>query len=543
MKEAFRQSMAWLHTWVGLLAAWILFFIFVTGTAGYFQSEITRWMQPERPLQQAVVVGDKAHMANLAMNRLDEVAQNAEHWSITFPHDPQPYRGESRDFSISWSDLPEEGHERGLRGSETLDPQSGAFVQPVEVRDTGGGRLLYRMHYVLHYMDTGLAIRLVGICTMLMLVAIISGVIVHKKIFKDFFTFRPNKTQRSWLDAHNVISVMALPFFLMITYSGFLFFTTLYMPAVRDAVYGIDPLASTRYFDELFEREEHEHLPVERPQASVTVMLAQAEARWGADNVTSVLIQHDAGDEPRVEIHRLRPASLGSVPTDKLTFHAHTGALLDNEPDDERSATLKTQRIFLDLHEGVFAGIGLRWLYFVSGLLGCAMIGTGLVLWASKRRKKAANPGFGLRLVDALNVCTLVGLSAGVAFYFWANRLLPVDMAERAAWEANAIFLVWGQALLYAWFRNDTRKTWVELSWFAALAYALVPVINLLTTDKHLGVTLPAGDWVLAGFDLVMLGLAAAFVVIAVQVSKHWPVAAVNGKHAAQAALTTQEAV
>jgi len=539
MKEGFRQSMAWLHTWVGLIAAWVLFFIFVTGTAGYFQFEITRWMQPERPLQPALVAGDKAHMAELAMNRLEAVAQNAEYWSITFPHRPQPYRGELRDFSISWTDIPEQGHERGIRGTETLEPQTGAVVQPVEVRDTGGGRLLYRMHYVLHYMDVQLAIRLVGICTMLMLVAIIPGVITHKKIFKDFFTFRSNKSQRSWLDAHNVISVMALPFFLMITYSGFLFFTTSYMPAVRDVIYGTDPLASTRYFDELFEREEHEHLPVVRPQASVAAMLAEAEARWGTDNIASILIQHDAGEEPRVEIHHLRPSSLGTAATEKLTFHAHTGALLDNEPDDERSAPLKTQRIFLDLHEGVFAGIGLRWLYFVSGLLGCAMIGTGLVLWASKRRKKADKPGFGLRLVDALNVSTLIGMPAGVAFYFWANRLLPVAIADRAAWEANALFLVWGQALLYAWLRNDTRKTWIELSWFAALAYALVPVINWLTTDKHLGVTLPAGDWVLAGFDLVMLGLAAVFVVIALRVRKHWPAAAVTG---AAPALQAQEA-
>ncbi|XOT98199.1 PepSY domain-containing protein, partial [Alcaligenes pakistanensis] len=42
--------MAWLHTWVGLVVGWILFFVFVTGTAGYVDDEITRWMEPERPL-------------------------------------------------------------------------------------------------------------------------------------------------------------------------------------------------------------------------------------------------------------------------------------------------------------------------------------------------------------------------------------------------------------------------------------------------------------------------------------------------------------
>ena len=46
----FRQSMKWLHTWVGLMVGWVLFFMFITGTAGYFDDEITRWMEPERPL-------------------------------------------------------------------------------------------------------------------------------------------------------------------------------------------------------------------------------------------------------------------------------------------------------------------------------------------------------------------------------------------------------------------------------------------------------------------------------------------------------------
>ncbi|MNT84204.1 hypothetical protein D3C72_2241880 [compost metagenome] len=49
---------------------------------------------------------------------------------------------------------------------------------------------------------------------MFMLVAIVSGVITHKKIFTDFFTFRWGKGQRSCLDAHAALSVLgfAVPF-------------------------------------------------------------------------------------------------------------------------------------------------------------------------------------------------------------------------------------------------------------------------------------------------------------------------------------------
>ena len=75
---------------------------------------------------------------------------------------------------------------------------------------------------------------------MAMLVAIISGIIIHKKIFKDFFTFRPGKGQRSWLDGHNASAVLLLPFHLMITYTGLVIFFLIYMPAATDALYNGD---------------------------------------------------------------------------------------------------------------------------------------------------------------------------------------------------------------------------------------------------------------------------------------------------------------
>ena len=62
MKEDFRQSMAWLHTWTGLVVGWVLFFVFLTGTAGYVQIEFTRWMQPEKALQSSVIVTENEQM-------------------------------------------------------------------------------------------------------------------------------------------------------------------------------------------------------------------------------------------------------------------------------------------------------------------------------------------------------------------------------------------------------------------------------------------------------------------------------------------------
>ena len=49
MKQTLTQSMAWLHTWGGLIVGWLLFVIFLTGSLAVFDQEIDNWMQPELP--------------------------------------------------------------------------------------------------------------------------------------------------------------------------------------------------------------------------------------------------------------------------------------------------------------------------------------------------------------------------------------------------------------------------------------------------------------------------------------------------------------
>ncbi len=524
MKEGFRQCMAWLHTWSGLVVGWVLFFVFVTGTAGYFQYEITRWMQPELPLLQPQRVDDSAAVVERALGRLEQVAPVAASWQVTLPHEGLAPRG-WQDLSIRWEDMPQPGHEFGARGNELLDPTTGAVRPPgPEPRETAGGRGLYRMHYQLHYMPYEWAIRIVGVCSMLMLIAIVSGVITHKKIFTDFFTFRPGKGQRSWLDAHNAISVMALPFFLMITYSGLVFFLFTYMPAGRDVLYGSGPQGETAFYEALEEEGEHKHAAIGRPAVPVAPLIARAEAAWGPGQLRTLSIERHEGEPPEIRLTRVQGGSVDFWSPPVMRFHAETGEALPPEPEPGGAAA-KTERILFNLHEGLFVQPWGRWLYFVASLLGCAMIGTGLVLWTVKRRKRhlgaALGTGehFGLRLVENLNVATLAGLPLAVAAYFWANRLLPVALADRPAWEFHSLFAVWLGSFFYAMAR-PLGRAWVELLWAACAGYALVPLVNALTTDKHLGQTLAHGDWALAGVDLTMWGLAGIFALMAVKLAR-----------------------
>lgn len=500
MKGAFRQSMGWLHTWAGLLVGWVLFFIFLTGTVGYFDTEIDSWMQPERPLVQRNMTATAA--VDVGRKYLESKAPDAARWFISVPSYRFP------ELRLFWQLPPGEDGKRDRTGRAWLDPETGA---PLKYRDTGGGQLLYRMHWRLHYMPVRTAEWIVGVCTMFMLIAIVTGVIIHKRIFRDFFTLRFAKGQRSWLDAHNVLSVLALPFHLMITYSGLIFIGYLYMAPVITASYGTGEDAQETFSGEFLRRTERTSPSgITAHLLPLGPMVREAERRWGEKTVRYLDIRHPGDKSAFVRIGHEWASPVRRPPT--LMFDGANGDLL-RASDGIFSTPLAVRDVLLGVHEGLFAGPVLRWFYFLSGVVGTAMIGAGMILWTVKRRAKAGD-AFGFKLVERLNVGTLAGLPVAVAAYFWANRLIPVDVAGRAQWEGHAMFIVWGVMLAHAFLR-PSAKAWVEQLWLAAAAFGLIPVLNWLTTDRHLGVTLPAGVWELAGVDLTMFMFGAVYMVAA----------------------------
>lgn len=509
MKDGFRQSMAWLHTWSGLLLGWLLFAVFLTGTVAYFRQEVTLWMQPE--LHGSV---PDAGTAERAVEQMGRIAPDAAQWTIALPGDRSPA------VSVSWRPADAKPNDRAALKRATLDAGTGAVLEP---RETAGGNFLYRFHFELYGMPREIARWIVGIATMAMLVAIVSGIITHRRIFKDIFTFRPEKSAlRSWMDGHVAAAVLALPFHLMITYSGLLLFMTMLMPWAVDLAYDGNRQA---YFAESgFRRAAPAPRPAPQaaPLTPVAPLLAEAERQWAdRGGVGSLTVTNPGRANATIE---LRPAASDSIgrgaATDRLLFDGTTGRALEVPPADPQPGAMATGNYLMGLHLARFAGPGMRWLFFVSGVAGTVMVGSGLILWVVKRRSqrgRADNRGggpepFGHRLADRLNIGVVAGLPLAVAAYFWANRLLPAGLEERAGWEIGVFFLAWAAALLHAPLR-PSRRGWAEQLWAGAALFVLLPVLNVATAAGHLGNSLPAGNWLLAGFDLTALaaGLLLAF--------------------------------
>ncbi|GJE03533.1 PepSY-associated TM helix domain-containing protein [Methylobacterium isbiliense] len=497
MRHGFRQSMAWLHTWSGLIVGWVLFAVFVTGTASYYRAEISRWMQPELRREATIGPDALARAAELGVAHLQQHAAGARTWFIALPQPDRPL------IDLFWRTKP-----GTPPGRAVLDARTG---EPAALRETRGGDFFYRFHFELHLPPLW-GRWIVGICAMIMLVALVSGVVTHRRIFADFFTLRRDKAaQRGWLDAHNVTGVLALPFHLMITYTGVVTLALIYMPWGVTVAYKGDQQA---FFAESGQITQPRPA-AGRPGALVPVgpMVREALATI-PEPLERLTISHPRDAHATVVAVFEEPHGL-SHEHPQIAFDGTSGAVLEVRRGGLQPAA-KTFTTMVGLHEAHFAGPGLRLLFFLCGLMGSAMVATGLVLWTVARLPKEGRaPGLGWRLVHALNVGTVAGLPAAVAMMLLANRLLPAGLAGRAEWEVWAFFGTWLAVTLVA-LVPAPRRAWSGAMAFAAILFLAVAVADGLTTRALWDD--PA--WFLA-FDAAMLALAAACALVARKVTRY----------------------
>ncbi|MGJ7530686.1 PepSY-associated TM helix domain-containing protein [Variovorax sp. GB1P17] len=512
----FRQAQAWLHTWCGLWFSWLLFAVFLTGTLAVFDEPISHWMTPEHHAEEeAAAAAPKVATAGRAQRLAWGTAYMAEHhpqaqmWEL-WPADAQG----AGELKVYWFDA------NGEYVAAALDPATGAALAAdtaTPVRGTLAGHHFVDFHYELHAGQVGLWI--VGIAALAMLVALISGVITHKRIFKDFFTFRPKKGQRSWLDAHNAVAVLTLPFQLMIAYTGIVISGLTFMPVAKLAQYGSDPAAQQRFMAELGGGKPARS-GIAMPVPDLESFAARGQALMGQP-VRAVVIDHPGDAAARIGVYgwngeaeslrRLSPT------TGMASFSAATGELLQVRlpgAADGGTAAL-AQSAMGGLHMASFGGWAVKWLYFLCGLAGTAMMGTGAILFIVKRRGKHGTEFGGAtarvyRLVEGLNVAAIAGLGIACIGYLWANRLVPLGLTQRADWELRVFFGLWLLALVHALLRRP-GAAWREQMGLLAALCLLLPVLNFATTGDWPLAQWLRGDWESAGVEGVAMvfGLAA----------------------------------
>ena len=522
MFQSFRQSMAWLHTWFGLVLGFVLMIAFFFGSLSVFDREIDRWAIPETRFEPQVMPSFDQRLKPIfekmvpEEHELEEARDRVggpleEHlpimsWSAYTTH-RDPVLAMYAEFAVR--NNPDDPYDH-VHGYITVDPRDGRQLPHDQLKI--GSEFFYPLHFSLHLEWQSIGYWIVGFAALVMLAALVSGVVIHRKFFRELFTFRPEKaTQRSTLDLHNLTGVVALPFHFIFALSGLTIFASIYLPV------GSTMLEKQQF--EYFQAADRarglspEPAGVSAPLASVDAMVVEAKRRWAArgmpGEVGFLYVNHVGDRNSFVSLYRAgsdRVALVGQP----VHFNGVTGAVILEEPPP--GAASSVNEFLTGLHLQHFEHWLLRWFYVFGGLAGCICIATGFIFFVEKRKRQHAAAGVsGARWVDAFAVTTVTGMLVATASILLVNRLLPAGIEGRASWEEGAFWTAWALTLIHAMVRGAPVQqarlspAWREQAWaFAVLALAAV-LANWWSTGDGLWKTLADGYWPVAGLDLALI--------------------------------------
>jgi uncharacterized iron-regulated membrane protein len=522
MFPTFRLSMTWLHTWFGLVLGYVLIVVFFFGSLSVFDREIDRWAIPEtrfapQPMPSFdrmlapvfAAMKPEADELDAAKKRISG-ALPAElkpmNWSAYTTH-RDPVLALYAEYAVPNNPDDPDDH---VHGHTTIDPRSGKALPDDELKI--GSEFFYPMHIGLNLTWKDVGYWIVGLAALAMLAALVSGIVIHRRIFREFFTFRPKKhVQRSVLDLHNLTGVVALPFHFFFALTGLTIFAGMYLPVSETM---LKPQAEAAAMAEAHAKGyAFKPAGVAAPLASVDAMVVEAKRRWAARGMAGEVgflhVDHVGDRNSYVTVYRAGSDRVTLV-GQPIYFEGTTGKVLYEEPPG--SVVSGINDFLTGLHLQHFEHWLLRWFYVVGGLSGCICIATGFIFFVEKRIRLHAEAGAGgARWADAMAVATVTGMLVATLAMLVANRALPEGLTQRGDWEKAVFWGAWVLAFAHAAWRSAPARigrasvAWLDQCWaVAALAFAAV-LLNWVTTGDHLGKTLGERYWPVAGFDLALL--------------------------------------
>ncbi|MGQ0620494.1 MAG: PepSY-associated TM helix domain-containing protein [Panacagrimonas sp.] len=497
-----------IHGWSGVLLGLLLYAVILTGVVAVFAEEIGNWSSPlkqetaapfppgldARLRELATQVDPKFHEELSFFPNAGGRIQAFFHHHVRVEGEAQP-----QEFGVEF-DL----HPQTLA---LMDRREGSFDDDISPRQTSDALadFLVKLHVSLHIPDPWGSF-VTGILGLAMMVAAVTGFLMHRHLFRELFTLRRfREALLARRDAHVIAATWNLPFAFVLAFTGsfFSFSGAVGIPLMAMVAFGGD---QTALLETIIGTPPAENTAPAAP-GNLDAMIADARARTRAEP-TFVAVEHYGRADARVTL--FTEAEDGALNGRSLVYDGPSGRFVQEKPflGLVPSAGGALFGLMGPLHFGNFAGVLSKAVWFALGFASAYVALTGMLLWTTRRAESPAWRrmaravhwvGFGLPLALALTPWGyFIGRATGVVI---------LEPAMLVGFFGAALV-----AALLAWRMDDADRLRRLLLGATGLALIGLPLVRLFTggpgwmaaLDGQL-VTIPAFDLALGVAGLLCL--------------------------------------
>lgn len=470
------------HTWTGIFSGMALFIAFYAGALTVFKEPLARWATPPQaiervPLEQAqslilkTLATDPAAARDFTLHLEDvENVPARMQWQVRSQADAEEHDDSAQRHFVA-----------------TLDASGQARIS--EVHPSSLAQFIDVLHRVVGLpFDNDPNRWVMGVVAILYTLALVSGVIVLlPSLVKDFFALRVGKNlKRMWLDAHNVVGIISLPFHLVMALSAVVF-------AFHDPIYGLqNVLIHEGKWGAAFQRgPQPSPAPTPRdPSAMLAPETIVARVSTLSPGFQPTMLQYQQVTGPRPVARVWGRDDSAVLPRARGGFVAidpYTGKVLSTDylPGAQSTANLFISSFFA-LHMASFGDVAVKWMYFLLGLAGAWLFYSGNLLWVESRRRRAQLSAGGApvqrldcRLMASATVGVCLGCICGVSLMTVAQKWLHGHGLDLAYWTRALYYLAFFSALAWSFRAGAGRACFHLLGVAAALTFA-IPLTSLL---------------------------------------------------------------
>jgi len=491
-----------LHTVSGIVLSVLLFVIFFAGSFSFFRDEIVNW---ER---------------NKSVNVSKDLNLNVD-YALKVINDTIPLQG--RDIAF-------ERHFDERRVSVRISPSKDSlfteagknqhfFYMDYETYQTSGyvdsyslGEFLYRLHF-LAQIPYPAGYYLSGFSALFLIFVLLTGILIHwKKIFSNFFVFRPGKKLKTaWTDAHTVLGTIGLPFQIVYAVTGaFFMIKILLLAPLLVGLYDGDEdkiYKDLGYTDSTYA---YQYASLnELPQ--INAMIAKTKSKWQDFEVSHLHIQNYGDEGMHVELEGSIPQKIKYIGIGSVVYEAKTSAIEEEEdPYKPASYLASVKDLMYRLHFGDYAGYTLKFASFLLGLLSCVVIISGIMVWLEARNKKhiSERKRKSNKIVGNIYLAICLSMFPVTAYSFIAVKLLNLDNEPGRQTTIYAIyFTVWLALALVFSLKRDNRFTNKYSILSGGILALLIPIANGIVSGNWFWATYLNNQWDIWVVDMLWIGI------------------------------------